>query len=297
MILGHPAISDYFASVFGAKVQKIAVDAGLGCPNRDGTVGSGGCIFCNNDAFCPGYARGCTKSITQQLADGLEFFRRKGGDAVYLAYFQTYSNTYGDTQKLIALYEEALAFPGVKGLVLATRPDCLKEDLMDWFQERFGNKAAAGHPHLLVEIGVESTKDSTLEAINRGHSFSCAQNAIRELDARGIDCGVHIILGLPGEGHDDFIMHAGRISALPVKTIKLHHLQVVANTALERMYREGEVELELFSPESYAAQVRAFLGELRADIAVDRLVNETPKAMVVAPCWGLKPSEFNKYLL
>lgn len=295
-MLSHPSISEYFASVFNGRVQKIAVNAGLTCPNRDGRCGKGGCIFCNNAAFNPRYALESNGSITEQLEAGVSFFRKEGREYGYLPYFQTYSNTYGETSRLIDLYEEALRFPGAVGLVIATRPDCLEEDLLDYFENRFGSKAPEGHPHLLVEIGVESTNDSTLELINRGHDFACSESAVRELSRRGIDTGAHLILGLPGETLQDFLIHAEKLSALPIKTIKLHHLQVIKGTRLAEMYEKNPEILHPFTPEEYAWTVRIFLEKLRKGIAVDRLVSETPKNLVIAPGWGLKPLEFQSIL-
>lgn len=289
-------MSDYMSSVFGGRVQKIAVNAGLGCPNRDGTISRGGCAYCNNAAFNPAYAFSSGMSVTDQLAAGVRFFQNKGQATGYLPYFQSYSNTYGKTSELIAIYEEALAFPGVKGLVIATRPDCLAEDLLDYFERRFGTGSDEGHPYLLVEIGVESTNDETLRAINRGHDFQCAASAIRELDRRGIAAGAHIIIGLPGEGREDFMNHARRISALPVSTLKLHQLQIIKDTPFDRMYRENPEMFNLLTPESYAEIVCAFLKELRPDIALDRFVSESPRCMVTAPSWGIKPDEFSLIL-
>lgn len=294
----HPVLSEYFTNIFPGKVQKIAVNAALGCPNRDGTLGRGGCIFCNNEAFNPRYCRGSQKSITEQLALGTEFFQAKGPVHGYLAYFQAYSNTYGAAAQLIELYEEALRFPGVVGLVVGTRPDCLPAELLDYFESRFrgGESASDGagtdRPYLLVELGVESTLDRTLREINRGHDFECARKAILELDRRGIDVGVHLILGLPAESREDWMDHARRISLLPVKVLKLHHLQVVKDTELARRYAQNSDYIHPFTAEEYAGAVREFLGYLREDIVLDRFVSETPKDMVIAPGWGIKPSEF-----
>lgn len=287
--------SDYIASVIPGKVRKISVNAGLGCPNRDGTVGSGGCIFCNNDAFCPRYTR-WIQDITAQIEEGIRFTANKGRADSYLVYFQSYSNTYGETDKLIGLYEEALAYLGVSGLVIATRPDCLAAGLLDYFESRFGRTAPAGHPFLLVELGVESTNDSTLEAINRGHDYACAVDAVNALDKRGIAVGVHLILGLPGETEEDWTAHARRISELPVTTLKLHQLQIIKGTTLARMYDENPGIVSLPTAEEYAASVRRFVAALRDGIYLDRFVSETPRDMVVAPSWGLKPSEFQKLL-
>lgn len=287
--------SDYIASVIPGKVRKISVNAGLGCPNRDGTVGSGGCIFCNNDAFCPRYTQGL-HGITEQIEEGIRFTANKGRADSYLVYFQSFSNTYGPTDKLVSLYEEALAFPGVAGLVIATRPDCLADDLLDYFGGRFGRKAPDGHPFLLVELGVESTNDNTLKAINRGHDYECAVAAVNALAERGTAVGAHLILGLPGENEDDWMEHARRISELPITTLKLHQLQIIKGTALERMYADNPGIVSLPTAEEYAASVRRFIAALRDGIYLDRFVSETPRDMVIAPSWGLKPSEFQKLL-
>lgn len=289
-------VSDYFEEVFHAKVRKIAVNAGLGCPNRDGRLGTRGCAYCNNEAFTPSYAFGASGSITRQLEEGIRFSSIKGDTWGYLAYFQSFSNTYGPTEKLIRIYEEALSYPGIKGLVLATRPDCLAPDLLDYFEKRFGRLAPEGHPHLLIEIGVESTKDETLALIGRGHDFNCVRNAVIELARRGIDCGAHVILGLPGEDIDDYISHAEKLSSLPLKTVKLHQLQIIKGTVLADRYIKAPGSLKLFTPEEYAVAVKAFLSGLDPGIAIDRLVSETPQHLLIAPRWGMKPAQFAELL-
>lgn len=291
----YRTMNDYLNGVFLGRVIKIAVNAGLGCPNRDGTLGRDGCIYCNNLSFNPAYAANdLSGSITAQLSEGVKFNSRKGECYGYLAYFQSYTNTYGPTDRLIELYEEALKFPGVKGLVIATRPDCIKPDLADWFEQRFGRKAPAGHPHLLVEIGIESTLDRTLQLINRHHTYQCASDCIHDLNERGIDTGAHIILGLPGETEQDWMTHADRISALPIKTLKLHQLQVVKGTALARMYEQEP--FKLFTAQEYAQVVRDFINAARKDLFYDRFVSETPQSMLIAPFWGIKPQIFNQML-
>ena len=291
-------MNDYLSGVFPRRVIKIAVNAGLGCPNRDGTLCRDGCIYCNNLSFNPSYAAAdATGSITAQLEKGSKFNSRKGDCYGYLAYFQSYTNTYGPTGRLIELYEEALRFPGVKGLVIATRPDCIKPDLADWFEQRFGRKAPSGHPHLLVEIGIESTLNRTLQLINRHHTFQCASDCINDLYQRGIDTGAHLILGLPGETEKDYLEHAERVSALPIKTLKLHQLQVVKGTALAQMYEQDHTSIRLFeTPQEYAAVVSAFIKRARRDLCYDRFVSETPKNMLIAPAWGIKPHSFNKMI-
>lgn len=290
-------MNEYLAGVFPGRVIKIAVNAGLGCPNRDGCIGHDGCIYCNNLSFNPSYAASdTTGSITAQLEKGVTFNSRKGVCYGYLAYFQSYTNTYGPTDRLIELYEEALRYPGVKGLVIATRPDCIKPDLADWFEQRFGRKAPQNHPHLLIEIGVESTLDRTLELINRHHTFGCAQDCINDLNERGIDTGAHLILGLPGETEQDYMTHAQRISALPVKTLKLHQLQVVKGTKLAQLYLADPSQFKLFTAQEYADVISRFIKTARGDIYYDRFVSETPPSMLIAPAWGLKPQAFNRLL-
>ncbi len=293
----YRTMNDYLSGVFPGRVIKIAVNAGLGCPNRDGSLGHDGCIYCNNLSFNPGYAAlDNTGSITAQLEKGIRFNRRKGECYGYLAYFQSYTNTYGPTDKLIELYEEALKYPGVKGLVIATRPDCIKPDLADWFEQRFGRKAPEGHPHLLVEIGIESTIDHTLGLINRHHTYRCAVECINDLNERGIDTGAHLILGLPGETEQDYLIHAERVSALPIKTLKLHQLQVVKGTRLAQTYQEDPSRIKLFTAQEYAEIVAQFIRCARKDLFYDRFVSETPSSMLIAPAWGLKPQAFSQML-
>ena len=298
MSLAIRTMNDYLSGVFPGRVIKIAVNAGLGCPNRDGTLGREGCIYCNNMSFNPSYAANdLSGSITAQLEKGIRFNSRKGDCYGYLAYFQSYTNTYGPTDKIIGLYEEALQYPGVKSLVIATRPDSIKPDLADWFEQRFGCKAPQDHPHLLVEIGVESTLDRTLHLINRHHTYQCAVDCINDLNERGIDTGAHLILGLPGETEQDFMTHAERISALPIKTIKLHQLQVVKGTALARMYAQDPSGIKLFNtPQEYADVIKEFINRARKDLYYDRFVSETPQSLLIAPAWGIKPQVFNQMI-
>lgn len=288
MIPDYLKMGEYLQSVFHGKVRKIAVDAGLGCPGR--------CAYCSNAAFSPSYSFRSGRSVSAQLADGIRFSERKGKAMGYLAYFQSYTNTFGSLDRLVELYEEALAYPGVLGLVIATRPDCISPQLMDWMQGRSGSSAGKEHPYLLVEIGVESTLDRTLEAVGRGHTWECARQTILELDRRGINTGAHLILGLPGETHDDFIAHARALSALPLKTLKLHQLQIIEGTPFAREYRDNPEQFSLFTPQSYAQTVRDFLSFLRPGIALDRFVSEAPQSMVIAPRWGMKPGEFESLL-
>lgn len=290
----YRTMAEYMATILKGRVRKIAINAGLSCPNRNGKLSREGCAYCNNASFNPEYALLSKDSITSQLDKGVEFFKRKGEADAYLPYFQSFSNTYGETAKLIELYEEALRYQGVAGLVVATRPDCLAEDLLDYFESRFGKAAPERHPYLLVELGIESTNNDTLLRINRGHDFECAVQAVTELDKRGIAVGAHLIIGLPGEDENDFVSHARRISRLPVSTLKLHQLQIIKGTPMAQEYLNNPQEFNLLTPERYADIVVRMLAELRKDIAVDRFVSESPYAMVLAPRWGIKPSQFQQ---
>lgn len=284
------------ASVFPGRVQKISVNAGLGCPNRDGRLSTLGCLYCNNASFNPSYAHVGGKSITRQLEEGIPFFEKKKKAWGYLAYFQSFSNTYGEDEKLIGLYEEALAYPGIKGLVIATRPDCISPVILDYFRTRFGKDAEPQHPYLLVETGIESTNDLTLQRINRGHDWECAKKAVNALADAGIDVGAHLILGLPGETEDDFFMHIARINELPLKTLKLHQLQIIKGTPMAQMYMDDPASFRLFSAGEYASLVARIIKQIRPEIALDRFVSESPAGMVIAPNWGIKPVEFQQIL-
>ena len=228
----YNSYSAYFRRRFGERVQKVAINAGFTCPNRDGKVGFGGCTFCNNEAFTPSYCQP-SKSITQQIEEGIEFHRRRYRTASrYLAYFQSFSNTYAPLEVLRSRYDEALSHPEVVGVVVGTRPDCVSEEILDYFAE-----LAKSH-YVTLEYGIESTYDSTLQAINRGHDFECAERAVRMTAERGLAVGAHFVLGLPGESDEMILEQVQRINALPLTTIKFHQLQVFRGTAMEREYDE-----------------------------------------------------------
>lgn len=270
---------------FETKVQKISLNAGFTCPNRDGSKGLGGCTYCNNQTFNPAYCE-TQKSITDQLEEGIRFFSRKYPKMDYLAYFQAYTNTYGEIKRLKNLYEEALQVPGIKGLVIGTRPDCMPEDLLDYLEE------LSKKTFLLVEYGVESTLDRTLKFINRGHDHACTEDAIRRTAARGIPTGVHLILGLPGESREDLIRHADVLSALPIQTVKLHQLQLIKGTKMAAQVAADPTLVHIPEPAEYVETVCDFLEHLRPDIAVERFVSQSPPELLIAPNWGLKNYEF-----
>lgn len=272
---------------FPFRVQKIAVDAGFTCPNRDGRVATGGCTFCNNQTFNPTYCDR-QKSISEQLEEGKSFFARKYPDMKYLAYFQAYSNTYAPLPRLRQLYEEALATDDIVGLVIGTRPDCLPDPLLDYLEEL--NRRT----FLIVEIGIESANNQTLQRINRGHTFECSRDAIERTHARGIlTCG-HVILGLPGEDKEEILRQAPIISSLPINILKLHQLQIIRGTRLAEEYLERP--FHLFSPDEYIDLIIAYLQQIRKDLILERFVSQSPPELLIAPQWGLKNHEFTNLL-
>ncbi|MCR5078264.1 MAG: TIGR01212 family radical SAM protein [Prevotella sp.] len=278
---------NWLRTQFPFRVQKISVNAGFTCPNRDGRVGRGGCIYCNNQTFNPTYCDN-GQGISQQLEDGKRFFARKYPDMKYLAYFQAYTNTYETNDHLKALYEEALAVKNVVGIVIGTRPDCINDDLLDYFEEL--NRRT----FLLVEYGVETCNDTTLRLINRGHDFACARHAIEETAYRGIRTGAHIILGLPGEDAEESLRQAPIISSLPLTTLKIHQMQVIRGTRLARMYEKKP--FHLYTVEEYIQLIANYIQLLRKDLVLERFVSQSPPNLLIAPKWGLKNYEFTHLL-
>ena len=278
-------LSAYLATCFPFKVQKISLNAGFTCPNRDGTVGHGGCTYCNNQTFNPAYCR-TEKSVTEQLEEGKQFFARKYLDMKFLAYFQAYTNTYAELEELKRKYEEALSVPDVVGLVIGTRPDCMPDALLDYLAE------LNERTFLLVEYGVESTDNVTLKRINRGHTYEVAEEAVRRTAAKGIRVGAHIILGLPGEERSTLIKQAGLLSALPLTTLKLHQLQLIKGTRMAAEYQECPEDFHLYSADEYIDLVIDYVEHLRPDMVLERFVSQSPKELLIAPDWGLKNHEF-----
>lgn len=275
---------------FTGKVQKISINAGFTCPNRDGTVGYGGCTYCNNQTFNPEYCR-TEKSVSVQLEEGKRFFAHKYPEMKYLAYFQAYTNTYGELEALKCKYEEALAVDDVVGLVIGTRPDCMSDALLDYLE------ALARRTFVLVEYGIESTLDRTLRRINRGHTWQAAVDAVERTAARGLPVGGHVILGLPGESREDILGQAADISRLPLDTLKLHQLQLICGTRMAREYEERPEDFHLFHDvDEYIALVVDYIQRLRPDLVLERFVSQSPKELLIAPDWGLKNYEFNHRL-
>lgn len=283
--------NDYGAwirSKFPFRVQKISIDAGFACPNRDGHVGIGGCTFCDNRTFNPSYCQP-SKSIAEQISEGKEFFARKYTGMKYLAYFQAYSNTYASVETLKRRYEEALSQDDVVGIIIGTRPDCVGSEVMDYL-ERLNRQT-----FMIVEYGIESVSDQTLLRVNRGHDFECSRRALAETHDRGIlTCG-HIILGLPGESAEDNIRQADVVSSLELDILKLHQLQIIRGTQLAEEYcREP---FKLYTADEYIDLCICYLERLRNDIIVERFVSQSPADMLIAPKWGLKNYEFTNRLV
>lgn len=280
----------WLTSLTGYKTQKISINAGFTCPNRDGTLGTTGCTYCNNQTFNPDYCRP-TKSITQQLEEGKEFFRRKYPDMRYLAYFQAYTNTYAPLSELQKKYEEALSVPDIVGLVIGTRPDCMPPALLSYLQ----SLQKRGHT-IIVEYGIESVYDTTLKRIRRGHTHAQSIDAIRRTAAAGIPVGIHIILGLPGESREMLLSEADQLSQLPITTLKIHQLQLIKGTVMADEYLRNPSDFHLFSVDEYIQLLCDFLPRLRSDIIIERLVSQSPTSLLATPGWGLKNYEFTARL-
>lgn len=277
--------SSYFRNLFSERVQKVSIDAGFTCPNRDGTKGVGGCTYCNNKTFKPTYCN-LENSVTTQVVQGIEFFAKKYKSMKFLAYFQAYTNTYAPFEDLKKLYEEALQHPKVVGIVISTRPDTVNAELLDYLQE------LSKKVYVMVEFGLESHLDRTLKSINRGHTFAESVWALEETAKRGINNCVHMILGLPGESRDELLEQAKVISRLPIKNLKLHQLQVHKQTLLEKQYAQNPESFTFFTAEEYIDLVIDYLELLKPEIIVERFISEAPKDMLIAPKWGLKNFEF-----
>ena len=286
-----PYYCDYgtwIRSRFPFRVQKISVDAGFTCPNRDGRISTGGCIFCNNRTFNPSYCDS-RHSVSQQLEEGKRFFARKYPDMKYLAYFQAYTNTYDSLDRLQALYEEALGVDDVVGIVIGTRPDCVSDELLDYLSE------LNERTFLIVEYGIESANNLTLQFINRGHTFEQSRQAISKTHQRGILTGGHIILGLPGEDAEESIRQASLISALDLDILKIHQMQIIRGTTLERIYEQKP--FHIYSIDEYIHLIARYIQHLRKDLVLERFASQSPPELLVAPHWGLKNYEFTNLLV
>ena len=273
--------SGYFKRIYGGRIQKVTINAGFTCPNRDGSLSKGGCTFCNNKAFNPSYCEP-SKSVIQQINEGISFHaHRYGKTSKFLGYFQAYSNTYKPLDELKEIYNQALSHPDVIGIVVGTRPDCVDAEKLDYFAE-----LSKSH-HVVIEYGVESCYNETLERVNRGHSFEKAKWAIEETAKRGISVGAHFILGLPGETKEMMIAQTELINALPINTVKFHQLQIFKDTTMEIEYKENPENFNFFGREEYIEFFIEILTKLRPDIVVERFAGEAPPRFHGGPAWGL----------
>lgn len=269
---------EYIKTISDVPLRKISIDAGMSCPNRTGERGYGGCVFCNNNSFNPRLTPEY-KSISQQIIEGIEQFSLKRPDQFYLAYFQSYSNTYDRVENLKLLYDEALQHPLVKGLVIGTRPDCLENEVLDLLE------SYAKDVHVFLEIGVESTHDKTLTLINRGHCYEEVVDAMNRAQSRGIHLTAHLILGLPGESRLEMMEHAYKISQLPINSLKVHQLQVVRNTILASEYLHNPDRYPVFDFNEYIEFMVEFVTQVRADIVIERMISTSPEHLLIEPKW------------
>ena len=288
----------YFKRKYGERLQKIVLDAGFTCPNRDGKVGRGGCTYCDNAAFHPAYST-AGKSLHQQMDEGIEFHKvRYRTTEHYLAYFQSFSNTYAPLPRLKQLYEEALAHPQVVGIVIGTRPDCVDEEKLDYLAELSQGKVMKGWsrsidgeehtaPIVIVEYGIESCYDATLRRINRGHDFETARRAVVMTAGRGLDGGAHFILGLPGETREMMLEGCALINALPLRSVKFHQLQIVKGTGMEQEYSDRPQDFVKFTLDGYIDFFSDMLERLRPDLYIERIAGEVPPRFVNETPWGL----------
>lgn len=284
----------YYRRQYGERLQKLVIDAGFTCPNRDGTVGRGGCSFCDNAAFHPSYSTS-GKSISEQIDEGIEFHQvRYRNTKHYLAYFQSYSNTYAPIPRLRELYLAALTHPKIVGIVIGTRPDCVDEEKLDFLA---GLKAGEGlgdwhrdgfeHPVVKVEYGIESCYDETLLRVGRGHDVAVAEKAVRMSAERGLEPGAHFILGLPGETREMLLGQCRFISSLPLHSVKFHQLQIVKGTRIEKEFAQVPQDFLRLSLPDYLDMVIDILERLRPDLYIERVAGEVPPRFVNETQWGL----------
>ncbi len=280
------SLADQNRQLYGSRIQKVSVDAGFTCPNRDGTKGTGGCTFCNNKGFSPSYCHE-EPSITNQINNGLKFLKNRYRKVkIFIAYFQAYSNTYDSLDVLKKRYEEALSHPGISGISIGTRPDCISSEILDYLAKLSKNQIVQ------VEYGVESCYEETLKRINRGHTFEESVNAIKETTDRGLQTGIHLIIGLPGENRNQMLDQSKIISKLPIHSVKFHQLQIVKNTAIAQEYLEYPEHFNLFSVQEYVQFMVDFLENLNPDIAIERFAGEVPPQYNMRESWnGLRSDQ------
>ncbi|MBQ2838267.1 MAG: TIGR01212 family radical SAM protein [Muribaculaceae bacterium] len=289
MAQGYRDFAQFLSEHFDCKMQKIAVNAGFTCPNRDGSKGRGGCTYCNNQTFNPAY---CTpsQSITDQLEEGKRFFGKKYPDMRYLAYYQAYTNTHGDIDRIMEMYREALSVDKVDGIIIGTRPDCMPDELLTQLAELHKSH------WIMIEYGAETAHNNTLDFINRCHSWEDTTDAVMRTHNAGIPCGLHLILGLPGEDESMILDTIKQVSRLPLDTIKLHQLQLVRGTRMAKDIEDGLYNVTHFSVEEYISLCCKVIQLTSPSIAIERFVSQSPDNLLISPRWGLKNYEFTNLL-
>ena len=279
-------MSRYFP---GRKMQKLAINAGFSCPNRDGTIGRGGCTYCLNSSFNPSYCQP-TLSVTEQIEEGKKFFSHKYPSMEYLAYFQAYTNTHGELSRLLALYREALSVSGIRGIIIGTRPDCMPDELL-------AALAQMSKTHfVMIEYGAETSHNATLERINRCHTWEDTVNAVRRTADAGLPVGLHLIMGLPGETTEDMLATIDSINLLPVDVIKIHQLQLIKGTRMATDVEHGLYDIPRYTVDEYLDLCVRVVERLRPDIAIERFASSSPKELLIYPRWGLKNYQFTNLL-
>jgi uncharacterized protein len=268
---------DYLKERFGCRVNKVSVDMGFTCPNRDGSITRGGCVYCNNDSFVPPYAR-ARYSIHDQITRGMDYLTKRFKAQKFIVYFQAYTNTYDEAEKLEGMYREALKYEGVVGITVGTRSDCIDEEKIDIF-ERLAKEC-----YVSLEYGIESVYDKSLEFMNRGHDYGSVLDAFEMSRGRGFELGAHIILGMPTETGEEMLAMADEVSALGIDCLKIHNLHIVKNTQLARIYKEKP--FSLFGYEEYLDFIVRFLERLSPRIVVERFFTDTPRSLLIAPGWN-----------
>lgn len=283
MMKTHPyrTLSSFLRERFGQRVQKISLDAGLGCPNRD-SGGRGGCIYCNARGSGTG-AFSSGMGLTGQIESQMSAMARRYGARAFIAYFQSFTNTYADVPVLKGIFDAILPYPEIVGLDIGTRPDCMDEEKLSLIQSYADTRL------VWVEYGLQSASDATLERINRGHGVQAFVDAVKLTAGRGVRICAHAIIGLPGEGMDDYMSTARLISSLPVTDVKIHLLYVVRGTALETLFLEGGYTP--LSQEDYARAAASFIAALREDIVIQRITGDPHPEELAAPGWALNKGQ------
>lgn len=296
-ISGVPAyrkLKDYWRERFGGRVQKISLHQGMTCPNRDGTLGTGGCLYCSNEAFTPAYCH-TGDGLKTQINSGLAFQKKRYPRAVgFLGYLQAYTNTYGPMETLMETYKTVLEDDRLVGMVIGTRPDCLPDSLLDWLCE------AAKEKTIYIELGIESFSDKVLEAMNRGHTFAQAEEAVHRVAERGLLVGGHFLVGFPGEPWSRFFDSVDKLNALPLHSVKVHQLHVFKGTPLANMFINNPEKFDFPDKDAYIERASKWITHIRPDLYIDRVFGDAPLKFIVNPAWGVRMdrivAEFDKVI-